>query len=153
MGSRKGPFLMFSTYLLTGTSALAAGYLAVSAMIGPQPFMTVHSISQDDKGKVTADRTVHFDPNIGDWTVTVVGADTDAPSCKTIPGNKVHQGWSPYSPGRKMSAMPLDEWVGDPGCLDRLNPGKYTEYTSWVPRDGSPIVSWQRQFTKPPSDG
>lgn len=113
----------------------------------PQPFMTVHQITQDEAGTITPDRTVYFSAT-ADWMVTVVGPSGDEPVCQTLRGPILHQGWSDYHPNTKSNPMPLDVWVGDAGCWDRLEPGDYTEYVTWTPRDGSLPVAYQREFTK-----
>ena len=125
---------------------LAGGVIFLPAL--QRPFMTVHAINMDAQGIVTPDRTIHFDPNITDWRVTVVSSDGEAPSCQTITGPELHQGWSKYRPGQEVEPMTLDVWVGDPGCWGRLPPGSDVEYTTWTPRDGSPAVTWRRDFVK-----
>ena len=141
--------MTFTTHALFGGGMFAIGFAAVSAFMPEEPFLTVHSIEMTADGIVTPIRTINHDPNIADWAVTVVGMGEGAPSCGTAPGPEEHQGWSRYAPGQIVDPMPLDEWVGDPGCWDRLTPGQYVEYTTWTPRDGTDPVTWRREFRKP----
>ena len=150
-----GGFLMYSP----STTALAAvgvlsGLLSGWAII-PTPeheFMTVHSITQMGK-MVVPSRTVYGSVDgqavLADWRVTVVPIGEDAPTCNTIPGPALHEGWSKYDPSAPpKEPMTLDKWVGDPGCWKRLPPGEYFESTTWTPRDGSKAITYRRTFIK-----
>ena len=132
-----------------------AAIATVSAVAGlslipdPQkPFMDVHKMEYSD-GQVFAERTVLSPVRIADWRVTVVANGVTAPSCQTVPGMDLHEGWSKYEPGTRNSSMSLDEWVGDPGCFDRLTPGSHTMFVTWTPRDDSPPVTAKSVITIP----
>ena len=89
-------------------------------------------------------------PVVADWRVTVVRSGEDGPSCSTIPGPREHEGWSHYEPRpRTEKTFPVDIWVGDPGCWDRLRPGEHLMYVTWTPRDGTGPVTAQAKFSKP----
>ncbi|MEL7281334.1 MAG: hypothetical protein AAGK79_13320 [Pseudomonadota bacterium] len=140
----------------TLTSAMIGGGFAIGLAGGvallperPQPFMTVHSMVYSD-GRVHADRTFFAPSRVADWAVTIVSEVDDPPSCNTIKGLGLHQGWSRYSPGRNASDFSLNEWVNDPGCLERLTPGLYSMYVTWTPRDGSPPVTESAKITISP---
>ena len=159
---------MYSPFsYLMAACALCAGTLGgLYAFPGQERyFMTVHDVRQVGD-KVEPVRTIHGTATrpygqsvIADWRVTVVpvhatlntAADLakGAPTCQTIPGPNLHDGWSRYTPDTgDAQAMHFDVWVGDPGCWDRLPAGQYVEYTTWTPRDGSRPVWWKREFTK-----
>ena len=104
--------------------------------------------------RVVGDRTI-IDSRIrrdviADWRVTVVRAGEDGPSCSTLPGPDEHQGWSHYAKRpRGETTFPIDVWVGDPGCWDRLGSGAHLMYVTWTPRDGTPPVTASTEFSKP----
>ena len=92
-------------------------------------------------------RTIRPDAVIADWRVTVVRLDKEAPSCQTVPGPEIHQGWSPYSRSEKLPRIfPMDKWVGDEGCWERLEPGPHKMFVTWTPRDGTPPVTARHTF-------
>lgn len=142
-----------TSYILAATGAVV-GVLGGDLLI-PAPeheFMTVYGVASLGP-MVHPDRKVHGDVNgnivLADWRVTVVPDGHEAPTCNTIPGPNVHEGWSKYVPGpRGGTPMHLDLWVNDPGCWERLPPGDYREFTTWTPRDGSKVVTWVRELTK-----
>lgn len=128
--------------ILAGTAYLMTGPLF------PEPeFLNVIEITQVGD-QVGVSRIVNGQKTVADWRVTVVGVGVDAPYCQTTPGPEMHQGWSPYAPGRGRIEMSLDVWVGDTGCFERLVPGDYIEITTWTPRDGRKPVTHRRTFTK-----
>ncbi|MGB0903078.1 hypothetical protein [Halocynthiibacter sp.] len=140
---------MINTNLLLG---IAGGIIAINAAIGailPTPaFLEVHDMTVvGDQVRVV--RSVPGPAGVADWTVVVVADATDAPSCQTVSGPLLHQGWSKYSasPKREIS-MHLDVWVGYEGCYDKLAAGKHDMFVTWTPRDGRPVVSARTTFTK-----
>lgn len=127
--------------------ATALGVAALLYLAVPEPaFLTV--VSLEVKGaRVEVERIIQEPRVIADWRVTVVGAGEDAPLCSTIPGPLLDQGWSIYEPSRSyLRDMHLDEWVGDPGCYDRLQSGPHEMFITWTPRDGSQIVFARYEF-------
>lgn len=147
MGSAAGFVLMYTNTFLgaVGAATLGLSYVAGVALF-ELPFLTVHDISYTD-GIVYADRTVNHS-TVGDWRVTIVQEDRDGPTCNTIPGPDIHQGWSPYSENpRAVRTFPLDVWVGDPGCLERLQKGEpHHMFMNWTPRDDSDPVALKIEF-------
>ena len=147
MGGATGAVLMYSN---TGFGLIAAASLGLSFSVGSylfeQPFLTVHEISYVD-GTIYADRTVNRSV-VGDWRVTIVQEDRDGPTCNTIPGTDIHEGWSPYSASpRQVRSFSLDVWVNDTGCLERLEKGsEHHMFMSWSPRDDSDPVAYKLNF-------
>lgn len=148
----------FSTHTYGAIIIGAAFGIGGSATIPlpEKPFLTVNSKSVSAEGQVVIDREINVDFVIADWRVTIVesreGSDdieSERPVCTTIPGTRLHEGWSDYSRQSGPVPMSLDVWVGDPGCWDRLPPGEYKEFVTWTPRDGSPPVSHSSVFKKP----
>lgn len=141
--------------MINGLSTLIGGIvlagmatIATSPLLPQQKFMRVVSIEQIGSD-VRVDRIITGPNTIADWRVTVVGLGVNAPYCQTMPGRKMHEGWSNYTAGREAGKkMPLDEWVADSGCYQRLTSGVYTELTTWTPRDGREPVTFRREFTK-----
>lgn len=139
------------TSIAFGIFAAGVGFVeAVDRLTPIGPYMVVHSVKVDGGGDVTADRTVRR-LAIADWRVTIVpdAPNMDAPSCQTIPGQALNEGWSKYSIDAGERTMPLDAWVGDPGCWGRLPSGTQHHFVTWTPRDGSPPVVWRGTFEKP----
>ena len=128
---------------------IVVGFMSlVTQAYAPQAvFMTVHSLEYE-AGQITADRTVREPSAIADWRVTVVSDDEDSPTCQTIPGGSIHEGWSRYRAGRGLSEMSLDVWVGDPGCYDRLESGPMEMFVTWTPRDTRLPVTSYLKFNK-----
>ena len=140
--------------MVTPGTVIAAGLgLAMPLVFGAYtqviPFMKVHRVVFAD-GQVTAVRTIRRDMR-ADWVVTIVGVAADDPACRTIPDNDGNVGWSDYKAkwNRQVRTMPLDQWVGDPGCLERLTPGVYPMFVTWTPRDGTRPVSTGTQIVIP----
>lgn len=130
--------------LAIGSLAFAGALqVAISSITPTAKFMTVHSVDMIGD-QVQTIRSVHVrGPGevVADWSVVVVGEDMDAPSCATIHGPSLHEGWSRYKDkSRSPSTMSLDVWVNDPGCYERLRTGDYKMHHTWTPRDGSPPV-------------
>jgi hypothetical protein len=134
---------------LIGGIVLAGMATIVTNPLLPDPkFLRVVSIEQVGSD-VKVDRIISGPNTVADWRVTVVGHGHDAPYCQTIPGRKMHQGWSDYVAGHEAGkTMSLDVWVADTGCYQRLTSGVYTELTTWTPRDGREPVTYRRKFTK-----
>ena len=142
---------------MSGFSPFTALFATVGAFAGitggalffpPPPFMAVTEVTVTGED-VTAEREI-FRYVVADWRVTVVSknADKGAPSCQTIPGYKLHEGWSDYRTSDKATrTMSLDVWVGDTGCAERLTPGDYLMFVTWTPRDGSPPIVNKTEFT------
>lgn len=125
-------------------SGAAFAYLFVNgvvAVLPEAPFLEVHSVTYQG-GEVITDRTINGPETPADWQVSVVAVDRAPPSCSTVKGPELHQGWSHYAPSpRAKKKMPLDIWVGDKGCYDRLTSGDYSMHMTWTPRDGQTPVS------------
>lgn len=124
--------------------------LAVLWLVMPTPvFMTIHSMEVVGD-QVKSERSVHVAGSgevIADWRVTVVREDRRSPSCQTLPGPDLHQGWSAYTDAeRKKTTMHMDKWVGDPGCMARLEAGEHDMFVTWTSRDGSPPVTALHHF-------
>lgn len=142
--------------MFTPSNAITLPALALASFIGavavipdaPQPFMTIHSMEYAD-GHVYVDRTVEEPHRVADWRVTVVSTEEDAPSCQTVAGPELHQGWSDYDAGRTQNSFTLDVWVGDEGCADRLSDGEYLMFVTWTPRDDTPPVTAKTRMTFP----
>lgn len=122
--------------------------LVILWLLWPQkPFMTVYEMTvvQD---RVRVDRQISGDMAVpADWLVTVVSKTQDAPSCQTVTGPELHQGWSVYKPSeRAVTAFSLDEWVGDPGCYKGLIAGAYHMFVTWTPRNDRLPVSAHTTF-------
>ena len=117
-----------------------AAHLAIQAVLPGFGFMDVHGLAYDD-GTVHFERTVFAPATVADWTVSVFAPGTDMPVCSG-------HGWSEYTPdedGKK--TMPLDVFVNDPGCIDRLEDDtEYRLYVFWVPRDGRRAVHASKVF-------
>ena len=144
--------------LFGGAIIAGALYLLTEPFsLSPSPFMTVHRMEYL-QGTVHVERTIRVPQNtvgeevidrpiIADWRVTGVGEGANSPTCQTVPGPKQHEGWSTYGvTERKQQSFLLDEWVGDPGCADRLTPGDYTMFVTWTPRNGSDPVARVHRF-------
>lgn len=124
--------------------------LAILFLVFPQqPFMTVYEI-EVIADQVRAERAIHINKGeelVADWAVTVVHESRRSPSCQTIPGPKINEGWSVYSNGfRAERVMPFDVWVGDTGCYNRLAGGEHDMFVTWTPRDGSSPVTAHHRF-------
>lgn len=143
---------MFSPIHFSG-ALFGLAITAVSAVVIPtnQPFMKINEITYKD-GMVYADRTIFplddIEVRIADWRATVVPIGKDTPTCQTIPGPMIHEGWSDYEAGEYMRDMTLDEWVGDPGCLARMGDGEHAMFMNWTPRDGGQSVVHAIKFYK-----
>ncbi len=125
------------TYLAAGAVALTLNAIAGAILPVASDFMIVHGVTYSD-GYIAIDRTI-VKAGVADWQVTVVSDDGTSPTCNTVHGSNLHEGWSDYEVSdRDQRTMTLDEWVNDPGCLERLQekPGDYTQYVTWSPRDG-----------------
>ena len=135
----------------TAIGAIAFAVWALGASIlGEPPFLRVVEMRAVQGGEyVYVKRVISGPDGIADWRVTVVAKTDTAPSCATIPGPNLHEGWSDYQTNEAYErTVPLDKWVGDPGCFERLKPGPHTEYVTWTPRDGRDPVTHKRTFTK-----
>lgn len=133
--------------VLGGASAAGVGFLIFLAL-PDQPFLTVHEMKVvGDQVAVT--RSVPEPAGVADWSVVVVGDGVNAPSCQTQAGPHIHEGWSVYSPSPARSvSMHLDQWVGYPGCYEKLTEGRYDMFVTWTPRDGSTIATARTSFVK-----
>lgn len=142
--------MSFVSQGLASLIVASAVYIPVNAILSDPPFLRVVEISATDGGAgVYVVREIPGPDGIADWRVTVVAESDDAPACATIPGPRLHEGWSDYTTAESyVQTMTLDVWVGDPGCFDRLQPGPHTEYVTWTPRDGRDPVTHTRTFTK-----
>ena len=136
------------SHIFAGSSALGVSYLVAQSLFVPPAFIEVHDMTVD-AGVVHVERSYNSDgPLVADWRVTVVGEGRDDPSCQTVAGPALHQGWSVYEgPYRAIRNFHLDVWTGDPGCLERLDPGAYQMFVTWTPRNGSPPVTAYTEFS------
>ena len=137
---------MSLTQTFAGIGILSAvGVTVLGAVLPAKPaFMVVHDITYAD-GMITTERTIIKPDTVADWRVTIVSDTEKPPTCNTIPGPDLHEGWSTYEASeRRVQAMPLDVWVGQEGCLSRhdKHPGEYTQYITWTPRDGREPVTF-----------
>lgn len=131
--------------ILGGVTALGMAFVSW-AVIPERPFLTVHEMQYLD-GAVVAERTIRGPRRIADWRVTILNDNDDSPICQTVPGRDLHQGWSDYEPSaRGKRSFPLDVWVGDPGCFERLASGQHAMFVTWTPRDGTPTVTAKTTF-------
>lgn len=131
-----------------GLIIAGVAWAATNPLFVEQPFMRVESIRYE-AGMIYTHRTINVQRTVADWRVTIVGENRDAPFCQTKAGDGIDEGWSIYSEDSKARAqMPLDVWVGDVGCADRLTPGKYTMFTTWTPRDGTDPVYQTTEFER-----
>jgi hypothetical protein len=136
------------TATLGGTVLAGIALLVTNPLYPDETFLTVHQMRYSD-GQVYATRTVHGDVTVADWRVTIVGEDRHAPYCQTVPGTDINEGWSIYNYSEASeTSWPLDIWVGDAGCADRLTEGNYTMFVTWTPRDGTPTVHAATKFTR-----
>lgn len=138
---------MTLTQTIAGGALLAGLATAAIQSLPSSAFLQVHDIEVVGPS-VVAERTKRRRV-VADWKVSIVGQRSDAPSCQTISGQKLDEGWSRYEQGRhQVSKMHLDVWVHDPGCYARLQPGTYEMFVTWTPRDGTrPVVAYA-QFEK-----
>lgn len=136
------------SHAIAGSSALGVSFLVAQNVLAPPPFIEVHQLFVD-QDTVFVERSYNVDGTaIADWRVTILGVGADAPACQTISGPEEHEGWSRYSgPQRLFRNMPLDVWVGDPGCFERLDAGEHQMFVTWTPRDGTYPVAAYAEFT------
>lgn len=135
--------MMHSVGTFIGGTVIAGVALIATNPIFTEPaFMTVNGMRYD-QGQIYVDRSVNVPRTVADWRVTIVGSDRNAPFCQTQAGPDIDQGWSVYQESMQGERqMPLDQWVGDAGCADRLTAGEYTMIVTWTPRDGTdPVVA------------
>jgi hypothetical protein len=121
---------MSMTHTIAGAGVVG---LLISAAIGvvlPKPTpITIHSLTIDDGGVVTQDRTVitQSDAFFATWSAAVMDMASGAPveGCEG-------SGTFPYEPGRVAARMPLPRWVGSATCtFDALPPGQYQLRAAW----------------------
>lgn len=147
-GSSKVQSHWIST-VLGALSAFGIGFLTYLT-IPDEPFMELAEMQVVD-GQVIVKSGINAPEVVADWIVTVVGEDSDAPSCHTSPGPELHQGWSRYKPrALRTNSFSMDVWVADErGCYNRLPPGNYTMHVTWTPRDGRDPVPAKADFSVP----
>ena len=94
--------------------ALAGSFVVGAVLPDPDP-ITVHSLKYES-GIIFQDRTVETEGEIfyATWTAEIVAAESDEVVCRG-------EGSWPYSAGRREAAIPIDEWVGEAGCLQSLD--------------------------------
>jgi hypothetical protein len=109
---------------------LTAGVMLIGVnYVMPEPaFISIRELSYTS-GYVTLDRAIRPPNVIADFQVVIVDDETGTTVCH---GSGVGEYES--SEGRRW-VWPLDFYVGEEGCLDRLD-GDYNMYTTWSPRDG-----------------
>lgn len=116
---------MSLTQTLAGIGVIAGGLVALTGVVIPKvPPIEVH-VLEYEAGMVHQDRTVTTDAEFfhASWVAQI--QDSGGRVICTGEGS-----W-PYSAGTRIVDIPLDEWVGDEGCLDRLTAGPYTPIASW----------------------
>lgn len=148
-GDNQGGMVLIPSFATVFGALSAIGVSVIIYFVfPPKPFLTIHEMRVVG-GDVVASRTVHGPDRVADWRVTVVHDGSDKPSCQTIPGPELHEGWSRYSADQKKERVwPMDVWVGDPGCWERLADGPHDMFVTWTPRDNTPPVTARAQFTK-----
>lgn len=84
-------------------SQISGGLVGVGMVFGvaaslPEPdFLKVLELEATAQGaSVRVVREIKGPSVVADWRVTIVGMDDNAPSCATIPGPRLHEGWSDY---------------------------------------------------------
>lgn len=95
----------------------------------PEPaFISIRELSYSG-GYITLDRAIRPPDVIADFQVVVTSEETGITVCHGT-------GWAEFETDEsRRKVFTLDDYVGDPGCLSRLD-GSYTIYTTWAPRDG-----------------
>lgn len=138
----------FSTIALAASAIIGFSLVwTVDDLIAPQaPFMSISELDVIGSN-VRSVRQIREPDRISDWQVLVFELDGNAPLCETFSGPEEGQGWSYYEAGYYERLMTLDDWVGDEGCYDRLEPGIYGMSVTWTPRDSSPAVNAYTEFT------
>lgn len=109
---------------------LTAGVILIGVnYVMPEPaFISIRELSFSD-GYVTLDRAIRPPDVIADYQVVVTSEETGLTVCHGT-------GWAEFETDEsRRKVFALDDYVGDPGCLSRLD-GDYTIYTTWAPRDG-----------------
>lgn len=116
---------MSMTQTILGSSVLILVGTTVVDLVTPSaPNIVVHALHYE-AGVMHQDRTVI--PNDGSevfyafWAAQIIDANTGAQVCSG-------DGSWPYAGGRKVVALPLDEWVGS-DC--DLGPGEYVPLAAW----------------------
>ena len=130
------------TQLAIGGTVVAMGLQAsISAIVrepAPEKFLVVTRMDYQS-GVVDFERTVNW----GAWAVwDVVVLDA---ADKAICEGHGRAFYGSREPVRQ--PMPVDEFVGDPTCADKIEAG-YVLQASWVPHDGTPTVV-ERRVIKP----
>lgn len=117
-------------------AALAAG----STFLPERSFIQIRELTYSD-GIVTFDRAISGGKTRAVWTAQVFNSDGDL-ECS---GGGVSD-YEPTENRRKL--FPLDVWVGDPGCFDRLSPGGHKSLVTWIPLSEKKTVSADFAFEK-----
>ena len=116
---------MSLTHTVAGVGVIAGGLVALTGLVIPEvPPIEVHAL-QYEAGVIHQDRTVTTESEyfFASWRAEI----------KDQSGLIVCEGggtWN-YTAGQFVAAIPLDVWVGDEGCLERLTAGPYTPIASW----------------------
>lgn len=111
-----------------GGATAGAMLLAVNYALPEPAFIAVRELSVSN-GYVTLDRAIRRPDVIADFQVVVVDEATGLAVCHGT-------GWAEFETDEsRVKTFTLDDYVGDPGCWERLS-GEYTMYTTWSPRDG-----------------
>ncbi len=101
--------------IAAGAGAAVAMFVAFDRL-APAAQIMVHKLAYAD-GYITQDRTVEGrGPLIARWDAEILHGQSRDPVCRG-------HGYWPYPLGRATPRIELEEWVGDPGCLARLQGG------------------------------
>ena len=109
-----------------GTAVLGPALAVAAGIFLPEPpAITVHSLTYEN-GIVHQERTIIADAPAfhADWSARVQDQD----GVTVCEGNG---SWA-YATGYAVFDIPIDDWVGDPGCLDRLSANhQYRLIAAW----------------------
>lgn len=128
-------------HTISGLAGLGlAAHLAIQAVLPTSAFMAVRNLEYD-AGAVKFNRVIYAPATVADYTVSVFAPGADQPICSG-------HGWAEYTPEEERAkTMPLDVFVNDDGCSERLLSGvQYRLYVFWVPRDQRQAVYASKVF-------
>lgn len=128
---------MINTQAAIGGAFFVALASSIIKLVTPDPaFLTVHRLEVIGPN-VVAERSVSPPGGVADWHVIVIPEKSASETvCKTRPNVAAGIGLSVYTPSEaRVQTFHMDDWVGDTGCWDRMEPGKYEMWVYWNPRD------------------
>lgn len=125
---------------LISFGATSAILLAGSAFLPERSFLQIRELSYSD-GYVTFDRAISGGSTRAVWTAQVYNSD-GRPECSG-------GGVATYEPSeQRRQVFALDDWVGDPGCLSRLDLGGHKALVTWTPLSEKRTVTADFAFVK-----